>query len=271
MSITINTNITSLRNQRELSKKTSELDDTFERLASGKRINKASDGAAELAIAMGLTESARTGTVAAQNISYGVSAADIAEGGLQAASDITSRLSELATQAANGTLSAEQRTALNNEYQALTAELDRISESTEFNGQQLLSGNSIAIQAGTTGQSSSAITLTTPEVSAAGLGLTANLLTQEGAKQALQQTKTATQTIADASGSIGATVSRLETAYEGIKTSVLNAVEASSRIQDADIAKEAADLTANRIGQNISSALGAQANLQPSLALRLLS
>jgi len=271
MSIAINNNVSSLNNQRQLNKKTSKLGQNFERLASGKRINRAKDDAAGLAIALQLEESARVSVAATRNISDGVSAATIAEGAMDSASSITIRMSELAQQASNGTLSDDQRAALNNEYQSLQSELDRISTTTEFNGQQLLSGNSIDIQAGTDGTGNSQINLTTPEVSASGLGLTTDLLTQEGAQQALEQSKDATAELASARSEVGAVVSRLETAYDNLKVSTVNELEAASRIQDADVAKEAAGLTANKIGQQIGVSLAAQANQQPALALKLLS
>lgn len=271
MSLTINTNISALRTDRQLSQRTSALQNNFQTLSSGRRINNASDDPAGLAIALELLATADTEAVAARNISDGVSIANIADSALGTASDITTRLNELAVQSSNGTLSSDQRAALNNEFQQLTSELNRISQTTEFNGQQLLSSDSsISIQAGTSGGSESQIRVDLPGVSSNSLGITADISTQAGAQEAIEQTKNATQTIAASRGSIGASVSRLETSFQNIVTSEINQRAAASRILDADVAKEAADLVANRIGQEAGLAIKAQANAGPGLALRLL-
>lgn len=271
MPININTNIPSLQVDRQLSSQSRALNRSFEKLATGKDINRASDNPAGLAIALDLLANADTGNVAARNISDGISTASIADGALQSASDITTRLSELATQASNGTLSSEQRSSLNNEFQALTSELDRISQTTEFNGQKLLTGNtSVALQVGTTGSADSQIALSLPGVSTSGLGITRDLSTQANAQAALDQVKTAGQTVASARGEIGSTVSRLSTAFENIKTSELNQRDAASRILDVDVAKESANLVSLQIRQQAAVAVKAQANILPQLALKLL-
>jgi len=271
MPITINSNSPSNFIDRQLNRRTSAVRNSFEKLSSGKEINKASDNPANLAVALELLTNAETSAVAARNISDGVSAASIADGALQSASDINIRLSELATQSANGTLSDTQRTVLNDEFQQLTAELDRIAATTEFNGTQLLAtDSSITIQAGVDGSSDSRIDLNLPGVSAASLGLTADISTQAGAQAALTQINAANETLSSARGDIGGAVSRLNTSFENLRTSELNSRAAASRITDLDFAKETANLAVNRIGQQAAVAVRAQANLQPSLALTLL-
>ncbi len=271
MAISINTNISSLRVDRSLSKRQSGVDKSFEKLSSGKDINRASDNPAGLAVASQLLAGADTSAVAARNISDGVSIAAIAEGAVGSASEITTRLAELATQASNGTLSDDQRGALNNEYQALRSELDRISQTTEFNGQKLLSGSSAtALQVGTDASAASQISLTLPGVSSDSLGIAPDISNQANARQAIEQAKSAQATLAASRGEIGSTVSRLGTAYENLKSYEVNSREAASRIVDADVAKESSLLIANRIGQQAAVAVKAQANIGPSLALDLL-
>lgn len=271
MSLTINTNIASLNTAKELGKAIKDTNSSFEKLSSGKRINKASDDPAGLAVALDLLAQADTGRVAARNISDGVSALSIAEGSLESVSSITTRLAELSTQASNGTLSAEQRTALNSEYQSLTAELDRIASTTEFNGQKLLNGSStITIQAGTDGSPSAQIGTQLPGVSAAALGLTADLSSQESARLALDQTKAATSAVASSRAEIGASESRLQTAFDNLKTSELNQRQAASRITDVDVAEESTRLVANRIRTQASLSILASANAQPQNVLKLL-
>ncbi|MCC6953953.1 MAG: flagellin FliC [Deltaproteobacteria bacterium] len=272
MALKINTNIPSLRSDREISKKTAALNKNFESLASGKRINRASDDPAGLSIALALQTSASVSDVARRNINDAVSASNIAEGAISTASDISARLSELASQASNGVLSDEQRESLNSEFNALRSELDRISQTTEFNGQQLLGGSAnFVVQAGTDGSSNSQISVPFPSVSAAGLGLSSNLSSQASARQALDETRAAVDRLAQSRGDIGATVSRLEVANENLRASSVNERDAASQILDADIAEQAAQLTANRIGQQAAVAVKAQANLTSQLALRLLS
>lgn len=272
MALSINSTANSASITNNLSNKTAQVKKSYEKLSSGKEINRASDNPANLAVALDLLTNARSSSVAARNISDGVSVANIADGSLSSASDITGRLQELAAQSANGTLNDDQRKALNDEYQALKAELDRTAQTTEFNGQQLLNGDtSITIQAGTDGSSNSQVSISLPGVSSSSLGLSNDISTQQNAQGALDQAKSATQTIASARGDIGASVSRLESAYENVKTSELNSRTAASSITDLDVAKESSNLAASRISQQAATAVQAQANNQASLVLKLLS
>ena len=138
--ITINSNIASLNAQRRLSTSTSELRDSFASLSSGLRINKASDDAAGLAISSSLNIDKRVFDQGVRNLNDGMSLLSIAEGAVEQLSTIAIRLTELAEQAANGALQTTQRKALNAEAQALKNEFKRISQSTQFNGQNLFSG-----------------------------------------------------------------------------------------------------------------------------------
>lgn len=149
-SITINSNIASLNAQRRLGQSTNSLRDSFTRLSSGLRINKASDDAAGLAIAESLKTDQRVLNQGVRNLNDGVSLLSIADGALNELSSITIRLTELAEQAANGALSSTQRGALDEEAQALKDEFFRISKTTEFNGVKLFDGNfgDLRLQAG---------------------------------------------------------------------------------------------------------------------------
>ncbi len=149
MSIRIGSNISSLTAQRRLSESTDLLSKTSERLSSGQRINRASDDAAGLAIASSLNADGRIFNQAIKNVSDGVSALSIAQGGLSQLTDVTIRLKELATQSANGTVSRKQRLSLQKEADALVAEYNRITETTTFNGQLLFNSEaSFTLQMG---------------------------------------------------------------------------------------------------------------------------
>lgn len=271
MALTINNNIDSLRANRELSKSKKEEDKSLERLSSGKRINKASDDAAGLAIAMELLSESDLSAVASRNISDAASVANIAEGAIETSTDIVTRIGELATQASTGTISADQRSAIGAEISQLTAELDRISQTTSFNGQNLLSGSgSISVQAGTSGGSDGNVSFSLPGVSSASLGLTGNVSTQANAQALLDAAKSATNTLASSRGEIGSAQSRLGTAFENLQQARVNTKEAGSRILDADIAEEVSKLSSARIRTQIGASVSAQANQQPANALKLL-
>ncbi|MCD6663407.1 MAG: flagellin [Comamonas sp.] len=141
MAATINTNINSLNAQRNLSNTQNALSTAMERLSSGLRINSAKDDAAGLAISDRFTAQIRGMTQAARNANDGISLAQTAEGALAAATSVLQRIRELAVQSANATNSASDRAALNAEVSQLTAELDRIAKTTQFNGQNLLDGS----------------------------------------------------------------------------------------------------------------------------------
>lgn len=140
MSATINSNINSLTAQRQLGVSQNALTTSITRLSSGLRINSAKDDAAGLAISERFTGQIRGLNQAVRNANDGISLAQTAEGALKAAGDILQRVRELAVQSANATNSASDRQALNQEVTQLVAELDRISQSTEFNGQKILDG-----------------------------------------------------------------------------------------------------------------------------------
>ena len=136
----INTNVMSLNGQRNLNKSQGSLQTSLQRLSSGLRINSAKDDAAGLAISQRFTSQIRGLTVAARNANDGISLAQVAEGALEEAGNIIQRIRELSVQSLNATNSPSDRKALQLEVGQLTAELDRIAKSTEFNGQKILDG-----------------------------------------------------------------------------------------------------------------------------------
>ncbi|MCP4342024.1 MAG: flagellin, partial [Desulfobulbaceae bacterium] len=140
MALTINTNISALNAQRNLGKSQNDLSQSMERLSSGLRINSAKDDAAGLAISDRMTAQIRGLNQAARNANDGISMAQTAEGALQESTNILQRMRELAVQSANDTNSASDRASLNDEVIQLTAELDRIGRTSEFNGRKVIDG-----------------------------------------------------------------------------------------------------------------------------------
>ena len=216
------------------------------RLSSGSRINSASDDAAGLAIASALSADAAVRSVASQNVSYAQSASDIASGAFTQISDISTRLSELAAQAANGTLSDEQRGALQSEYTQLREEVSRISETTEFNGVNVLNSGGTSYQVGSDGSSSSTIESGTADTSSIASAIPSDISTQAAAQSALDGLANTLSQVSQQQGAIGATSSRLAFADSVNQATRVNEIAAAARIQDADVAGEAANLsTAN--------------------------
>jgi flagellin len=146
MAQVINTNIASLNSQRNLTTSQASLSTSLQRLSSGLRINSAKDDAAGLAISERFTSQIRGNTTAARNANDGISLAQTAEGGLSTAGDLLQRIRELAVQSANGTNSDSDRKSIQNEVSALSQELDRVANTTQFNGQNVLDGSLTSAQ-----------------------------------------------------------------------------------------------------------------------------
>ncbi|MFM1848083.1 MAG: hypothetical protein RL417_1557 [Pseudomonadota bacterium] len=285
MAITVGSNISSLKAQRTLALSTDALSRTFERLSSGQRINRASDDAAGLAIADNLRAQSRVATVAVRNANDGISTIAIADSALGEIGNVLSRLAELAEQSANGVFSIQQRSALSNEFVALGSEIERIANVTEFNGVKLLSGgNSLVLQVGFNSGSLSQISYNGVQGTLQALGLAtagSSVLTysitgtdiaegQSSSRLALDAINNAISSLASTRGTLGATESRLQVAINSITVARENFLAAESRIRDVDVAGEAAELTRLGILQQAGSAVLAQANQQPSLALSLI-
>lgn len=286
MAVTIGSNIASLQAQRRLGIATDSLGRTFEKLSSGQRINRASDDAAGLAIADSLRADQRVATVAIRNANDGISTIAIADSALGQIGNVLSRLAELAEQSANGVFSTTQRSALQNEFSALASEIERIAVTTEFNGVKLISGgNQLTLQVGFNSGSTSQISFNGVQGTLQALGLAAtgrsNLtysisgstieLGQSASRAALDAINTAITSLASQRGVLGATEARLNVAITNLTVARENFAAAESRIRDVDVASEAAELTRLSILQQAGSAVLAQANQQPSLALSLLS
>jgi len=286
MSINIRTNIPSLAAQRNLAQSSARLQTAFERLSSGLRINRARDDAAGLAIAESLKADARIATVGIRNASDGVSIISIADQAIGQIGGVLTRLAELAEQSANGVYGNVQRSALQNEFTALTQEMERIALTTEFNGLKLLSGNSeIVFQVGFDGTSLSQVSFSGVQATLQALGLASagsstmiysisgatTDASQTAARLALDAINQAITSVTRNRGTLGAAEARLEVAVNNLRVARENFKAAESRIRDVDVAAESAELTRLNILQQAGAAVLAQANAQPQLALQLLA
>jgi len=257
---------------RFLNNALNDLNKSNERLSSGKRINRAADDAAGLAIAEALASQATVFRQASNNASYGKSVVEITDSALGQVSAIGTRLQELSAQSANGTLSDTQRSALNDEYQALTAEADRIAATTSFNGVNVFSGQSTSFQVGTDSSADSQINLEGSNLSSLLSSVkTQDISTQAGALTALDTTKSFVSNVSTQRGALGAASARLEVATNNIGVAIENIRSAESRIRDLDVASETANRTAANIRANSATSVIAQTkNLDAQRILKLL-
>ncbi|MGB0331021.1 MAG: flagellin [Planctomycetota bacterium] len=275
MGLRVNTNIASMTAQRNLSVSSGRLQGNFSRLASGLRIATAADDAAGLAISERMRSQIKSFTVAGRNAMDGVSLAQTAEGALGEVSGILTRMREITMQSANGTLSPGDRATLDNEFDQLKDEVDRIANTTVFNGINLLDGSAstgIPIQVGIGNSATNdVINVTLDSASTSQLSIaTAELNTITAAQSALASIDNAIGAVNDARGILGAQQNRMQSSLRSIQVQRENLSASESRIRDVDVATETADLTRNSIMQQAATSILQQANVQPQIALSLL-
>ncbi len=275
MGLRVNTNVASINAQRNLANVTERLAGSFRRLSTGLRISTAADDAAGLAISERLRSQIRSLEQAGRNANDGISLVQTAEGALNEVSSILTRLRELSIQSANGTVSGQDQDTLNEEFTSLINEINRIGRSTEFNGVSLLDGSSSTVnfQVGfgtaagidTLSVSLSPTLSTTLSLDALDIGSTGDTTV------AITNIDAAINTVSSLRGRLGAAQNRLGSTIRNLAIQVENLSAAESRIRDVDVALETAQLTRNSILQQVSIAILAQTNLQPQIALSLLS
>jgi flagellin len=264
MALTVNTNMASVDAINQLSLSTRALSGSFERVASGLRINKAADDAAGLGVAENLDSSNRSGRVAMRNANDGISLVQTAEGATGEVSNILKRMRELAIQSASETLDNNERQYIQDEYVQLAGEVDRISAVTEFNGVQLVNGGNtqISVQVGINNTSNDRIQITMGDLRATVLGVdtgTVSLATVTGAQNALTTFDTALDRVNSNRSDYGAVQNRLTASLRNMEIYLENVTSAESRIRDADYAYETAEMAKNQILQQAGMSVLAQA------------
>ena len=269
----IGTNVAAMRAQNASQSASMQLQQSMERLSSGKRINSAKDDAAGLAISTKMTAQIRGLNAAARNANDGVSLAQTAEGALGQISNIVQRIRELAVQSANGTVTDADRLGLDNESRALLDQIDTIATTTNFNGVNLLDGSaaSVSIQTGTNATDVVTVGLADAQTATMNIAKAAvqgaapaageiDLATAANASAALATLDTALNTVAAARASLGASQNRLSVTVDNISSTVTNLSEARSRIEDVDFSAETTNLAKAQILSQASTAMIAQAN-----------
>lgn len=287
MGLVINTNVASINAQRNMNKTVGSLNSSLSRLSSGMRITSAKDDAAGLAISEKMKAQIRGLAQAERNANDGISMVQTAEGALDEVSGILIRMRELAVQSSTGTLGSEERGYLNNEFDDLVTEINRIAEVTEFNGKKLLNGGAsggVSFQVGLNNVSADKITAsivgTLGGSFASDLGIGGNggtsalddqgLDTATNAQKALGIIDKAIKDISGARGDLGAVQNRLSITVNNLATQRENLSAANSRIRDVDVADETVKMTRSQILMQAGVSVLAQANQLPSMALSLI-
>lgn len=275
MGFRINTNIAALQSQTAMKKVTRETEDSNAKLSSGERINKAADDAAGLAISEKLKAEIRSSKQANRNANDGLSLVQVAEGGLNESSSILTRMRELAIQSASDTMTDSERAMSDREYQAIKLELDRISQSTEFNGHKLLNGTGAQLdfQVGVGDNTaddhisydSKKINASTQHLGVAHLTITNKM----AAQSSLQTIDRAIDRVSGHRALLGSVQNRLITSSNNLQIYSENMSSANSRIRDLDYAVESAQQARNTIVGDVGTAVMAQANTSGQNALKL--
>ena len=288
MALSMHTNYASLVTQNTLNSNSNLLNTAMERLSTGYRVNSAADDAAGLQMANRLEAQTRGMSVAMRNAQDGISMMQTAEGAMDEMTNIAYRMNDLATQASNGSVSANDRTALDAEYQQLGEELANIMASTSFGGQDLLTdagafgAAAVNFQIGTQAGDQLAVDVST-EVQAinASIGTAGALaigdLTSAANAQAEMTVLTGAngdagllKEIGDARSALGANINRLEHTITNLGNMVENTSAAKGRIMDADFAVESSNMTKNQMLMQAGTTVLSQTNQLPGMAMSLL-
>jgi len=273
--ISVLTNTTSLVSQTNLNRNNSALATSLSKLSSGLRVRSAADAAAGLGISESFKARIRSLTQAKRNANDGVSLIQTAEGSLSETHAMLNRMRELAIQARNGTVNSTQRSYINNEFQQLKSEIDRVSASTEFNGLNVLNGDQaagIVFQIGVGTSANDRLTVSIATSSSAALGLTAAsaLSSVTSTDTAISLLDSAINEVSTRRSTLGAMQNRLAVTVSNLDTYTTNLSAANSRIVDVDVARETSELTKRQVLTQAGAAMLAQANQAPQIALSLL-
>ena len=271
--LTLQSNVSSQQAQRNVQSTQFGLNNSLQRLSSGYRINSARDDAAGLGVSERLRAQVRGMGMAARNAQDGYNIVQAAEGSLGEITSILQRMRELSVQSASDNLTTTEQGYLDTEYQALLKEVDRLADSTKYNGQILLDGtfSGKSIQVGADAGAAFTISITIGATGASGLSInTSNIKSTPASSAAITQLDTAINRINTQRADLGSLMSNLATARDHVRV-MKEALQASeSQIRDADVATETSAFARSQVLMQAGVAMLAQANAQPQLALRLL-
>ena len=278
MAMSIRTNIAAISSINSLSGTQKSLSSSLEKISSGLRINRAGDDAARSAISSQMSALQLGLKQADRNANDNVSLVQTAEGALNEVGGIVTRMRELAVQAANeGTMDATERGYLDQEFNILRSELDRIVNVTEYNGQKLVDGtisgtaNALDFQVGMNNTANDRIALSLANTTSTGLSIdTDSLATASQAQAAIDALDTALATINTERSTLGSTQNRLQMTISNLGNMYENMAASNSRLKDVDVAEETAKFTRNQILSQAATSMLAQSNSLPQSALSLI-
>ncbi len=274
MGLQVNTNVAALNAYRHLNSTQSSMNTSLERLSSGLRINRAADDAAGLAISEKLRAQTNGLSQATSNAQDAISLVQTAEGALNETHSILQRMRQLAVQSGNDTNTADDRTAIQSEVTALNDELDRIANTTQFNGQNLLDGTggtagTFTFQIGANSGQTVDVAFAKADTTTLGTD-TLDVSTSAGAATALTAIDAAIKTVSGNRADLGAVQNRLQHTINSLSVASENAAAAESRIRDTDMAKEMSSFSRSQILSQAGVSMLAQANSAPQSVLKLL-
>lgn len=275
MGMRITTNVAAINTQRQLVNSQRNIQNSMAQLSSGYRINKSADDAAGLAISENMKAQIRSIVQAKRNANDGISLVQTAEGALTEITNITTRVRELAIQAASDTVGDRERGFINLEVDQLKGEINRIASTARWNSVPLLDGttSSFDIQVGSYNTSDDRITFDASKNVATleALGLSdIDFTTKEGARSGLPAIDTAADSISGMRANIGAIQNRLLSTVDTLSVTEENIAAANSRIRDTDIAQSSSEMARNSVLLQAGTATLVQANQSTMLALKLL-
>ena len=252
-----------------------------EKLSSGYKVNRAADDAAGLTISEKMRSQIRGLTQASSNAQDGISCVQTAEGALTEVHSMLQRMNELAVKAANGTNTSADRLAIEKEVSALSAEISRVAQSTQFNTLNLLNGSfskGKTLQVGTANVNAQRITIKISAMNSTTLGVKAgnisdgiDLKTQTNAQKSISKITMAIARVSAQRSDLGAVQNRLEHTIANLDNVVENTTAAESQIRDTDMAKTMVEYTKNNILAQAGTSMLAQANQSTQNVLSLLS
>lgn len=263
----INTNIGAMKAANASNAAGKALGTAMERLSTGKRINSAKDDAAGLAIATSMTSQVRGMNQGIRNANDGISMAQTAEGALNEVTNMLQRMRELRVQYENGTYSADDKSNINSEMDALSTQVGKVLSDTNFNGIALFSGAAatVTIQAGANASD-------TVSLNVGGLSADTDIttVTANPDTATLANYDTALKKISTTRAGLGASQNQLESAVNNLNNNITNLSDARSRIEDTDYSAESTALAKAQILSQASGAMLAQANQSQQNVLSLL-
>ena len=273
----INTNINALRASNALSRNGQAQQNTMQQLSTGKRINRASDDAAGLAIRETMTAQITGLNAAIKNANDGISLLQTADGALSETSSLLQRMRELAVLSVNDTYSSAQKTAMSTEFVSLASQITQLASNTQFNGTKVLDGDGgltgttshYTFQVGANIAQTVSVTIISQGLDQYALTGT-TIATAATAAAQIALIDTAIGTLNTQRSTIGAAVNRLTHAVDNLSNVAQNTTESRSKIADTDYAQATSDLARQQIIQQAGTAMLAQANQMPNMVLALL-